>query len=168
MAKTHRVKRSRERVEALLDELAVPVHERSFYLKEELQGDDPPLPGLVFEREVKQVLIGRNDTAWIEDSIAQLESLEAGSSQFLFCASDPQLLSAFRAFKVSGMDPSALSTIVNAAQENLLNAIVHLLEEGQAEDNFEDVQWGLFEVDEDGRPGRRLESLSRFLSLPLQ
>jgi len=165
MGNSRRITHSRERIEQLLEQLAVPTHERPFYLKDELEGDDPALPGLVLEREIKRVLIGRDETAWIDESIAQLEWLEQGGSPF--CAPDPQLLAAFRAFKSSGLPPTILSTIVNVAQENLLNTWVRLLEDGQTEAGYDDVRWGLFEVDEDDCPGRKLVSLSRFLSLPL-
>lgn len=151
----------RDRLAERMRELGAQEHELYYYLKEELEQDIPVLPGLVLAQAVNAVRIRRGNDEWIDATTQELERLETEYNPW--CGADPELLEAYRDFQQSGMSPQSLTAIAHAVQTNLLNTLVKLLDDGTAEGEFEDICWGLFEADAEGRATRKFTSLARYL-----
>ncbi|MBW8734042.1 MAG: hypothetical protein JF571_07020 [Asticcacaulis sp.] len=91
------------------------------------------------------------DIAWLARELAAPPEAAGGA-----------IAPALRRLLDLGCDPSDLTTVIRTMQWQLLFRLCYLLDDPELEGEdkpVDDLAWGLFEVDADGRPGRAVNGL---------
>lgn len=118
----------------------------------QVREDIPQLERYLFLRQAWRQVAGEEDTAWIERVIADAER----SPNAPFAGLGRSL----RSLRALGAPTETLAQLVRAAQAEVLFGICYLLDDpGVLEPEVADTAWGLFSVDEAGRPLRRIGCL---------
>lgn len=103
----------------------------------------------------------KGDTSWIDGYIEHFEARQklSGLAACLWQENDA-FLNGLRAVKASGIDLNHITAIVRQMQDDVLNHLAWTLSDSRSGDElFRDVNWGLFETDEDGNPLRQMNVL---------
>jgi hypothetical protein len=109
----------------------------------------PQLERYLFLREAWRRVIKDGDASWVEAQM-QTPLNEPGGA----------IGPALRRLLDAGADRDDLTTIVRVMQWRLLFDFCYLLSDpGLPEDEVRNVAWGLFQIDEQGRPGRSIDGL---------
>jgi hypothetical protein len=103
----------------------------------------------IFLREAWRPILRKSDTAWIDETIEDLENRMGREELYAkrFMPEMPDILNALRNIKASGVNPADLTTVVREFQISLLDWLMSLLEGGHCfEDGLSDC-WTLVGVD---------------------
>src|SRR5215470_12085451 len=111
----------------------------------------PQLARFLFLRQAWAEIVSETDPSWIHAAVAGAEAKP----------DDPYagVGHAAKALLAAGATESQLTDLVRGQQAALLFRLCYLLEDPSLEDAFEDVQWGLFVLDEHGQPQEPLGGL---------
>jgi hypothetical protein len=106
----------------------------------------------LFLRQAWASVISEDDESWIDAEIRHAHANPSAPGAGLGLALERAL--------TANVARSDLSEIARVAQWQLLHRICYLLDDPSFEEQeLADAGWGLFEVDDDGQPSRRIEGL---------
>ena len=122
------------------------------WAQSEVDEDIPQLARFLFLRQAWRRVIADGDTSWIDREISGAEK-SPGTPGAGLGRSLKRLVSA-------GADREDLTEVVRAAQWQLLFGLCYQLSDPSIEEpELEHVAWQLFEVSDDGVPGRPIDGL---------
>src|SRR5262245_60462927 len=102
----------------------------------------------LFLRQAWRLVLKSDNTAWIDNS----KKIDKGPGG--------EIGPALNRLLALGANPRDLTAIARVMQWELLFGLCYLLDDpGELEDEVRDFAWGLFQVDEDGRPIAPIGSL---------
>lgn len=122
------------------------------WARSEVEEGIPQLARFLFLRQAWRSILTEGDTAWIESEIqAAARSPDAPGAG---------LGLALQRLKDAGANLHDLTEVARTTQWQLLHSICYLLSDPSIdEEELQQVGWGLFEVDENGRAGRAVGGL---------
>jgi hypothetical protein len=128
---------------ALFEKLGA--EEPASWARSQIKEGFPQLQRFLFLRQAWRKVVGENDTDWMQYNIQRAQKHPdepyAGVGQALQRCLD------------RGASAQDLNDIVRGMQAQLLFDLCYLLDDPMlTEEELSDFQWGLFEVDRDGRP----------------
>ncbi|WP_443747374.1 hypothetical protein [Asticcacaulis solisilvae] len=134
---------------ALFAKLGAPNPEN--WANSQIQEDIPQLHRFLFLRQAWKNIVHNGDTAWMSRALTTPPHGPGGA-----------IAPALRRLLDLGCDAGDLTTVVRTLQWQLLFRLCYLLDDPDLEGedkSVDDLAWGLFEVDADGRPGRAVNGL---------
>ncbi len=159
-------KRSAEQLREKFEALGVDQIE--FCIEDEMDTDSGPLLSpLVLFHEIWQGVLPKGDTAWFEETAeqfrrrAELEGVAAA-----FWPQEPDVEEAIAAIEKSGLNVKHLTTLIRRFQETFVYHVAHKLSDSHTDDErFSDVNWAVFETDEDGNALEQMNVLHELAGL---
>jgi len=113
----------------------------------------PQLARFLFLRQAWKKVLSPAETSWIDSDLTRDEGGPGGG-----------IVRALRRAQAASVPREDLAEIVRVKQWELLLQLCYLLDDPQIEDaDIQDVAWGLFQIDEDGKPGQRISGLHESL-----
>ena len=142
--------------------LGLSEEEIDFYMESELdEGGNPSLAPLVMFKEIWGAAVRKGNNDWLTSTIDEYEmrkSLEGAAAARW--PQDDQFLNSLKAVVDSGIELDHITNIVCQAQEHLLYQVAYVLGDSYTDEELhEDVNWALFQIDNNERPVRRMEML---------
>ena len=119
----------------------------------------PELARLLFLKQAWTLVVQDEDAGWMQEWLRPMRPDEPLSS----------MQPALERLRASGADLADVNVIVRGMQFRLLDGLCRLLSDAgygrpeatrEAERDVDQIDWALFELDEDGQPGRRIEGLA--------
>ncbi len=163
-------KRSKKRSEDDLRKkfIRLGVDDLEFCIEDELDAQaNPRLAPLVLFHNIWQGAIRKGDTDWITETINHFEARKAleGVAATMW-SEEQELIDALRAITESNIDLKHITTLARRSQEHLLYHVAYTLSDSHSDEvEFEDVNWGLFETDEEDNPIRKMNVLHEYYGL---
>ncbi len=115
----------------------------------QIQENIPQLARYLFLRQAWRKVLPPSETSWIDADLSTDANAPGGG-----------IVRALRNAESAGLSREDLTEIVRVKQWELLFQLCYLIDDPQIEETeAQEVAWGLFEVDEDGAPLRRIDGL---------
>lgn len=112
----------------------------------------PQLARFLFLRQAWKVIVGHDQTSWVDNSITQAEAAPDAPGS----AIGPAL----KRLREKGASDDDLTTVVRVMQWRALAAFSYLLDDpGELEEEVKNIAWRLFQVDEEDKPVARVSGL---------
>lgn len=109
----------------------------------------PQLGRYLFLRQAWRKVVSNSDHGWIDAHLKMRGDKPGG-----------EIGPALQRLVDLGASPADLTSVVRVMQWSLLFRLCYLLSDpGDLEPEVEDYSWGLFEIDDDGRPGAHIGGL---------
>lgn len=127
--------------------------------RNESRDELPELARVLFLKQAWTLLVDEDDPRWMEEFLRPMRPDEPLAG----------MKPALERLQALGMDPADLNTVVRGMQFQLLEGICRVIADPgwgrdvaarDVEHEVDDVDWALFELDDDGRPARRVEGLA--------
>jgi hypothetical protein len=132
-----------ETLAALFDRLGA--RDPRAWARSQVEEGIPQLHRFLFLRQAWSRVLDADDTRWIQDAIADADDRPDGP--------DAGVGAALRRCVETGVSPRDLTVVARGLQAELLFRLCYLLDDPDLdEEELEDVAWGLFAVDDEGRP----------------
>jgi hypothetical protein len=160
-------KKSRKRDGALVRKQfeRLGVADVDFHVEDELSGDsNPRLAPFVMFHEMWKGALADGDTQWISNTIEHFERRKGltGAAAAMWPQNDP-FAEALIALRDSGVDLRHITTVVRQAQSHLLAHVAYTLSDSHTDEPlFENVNWAVFETDDEHKPLRKMNCLHEY------
>jgi len=130
--------------------------EPAAWARSQINENIPQLARFLFLRQAWKLVVPEKDRTWIAQEMQEMNMDAQGPGG----AIGPAL----RRLLNQGASEDDLTRVVRVMQWSLLSALCYLLDDpGDVEPEVRDIAWGLFQVDEEGRPIAAISGLQESL-----
>ncbi len=154
--------RNEEKVRKQFECLGLSQENIDFYMQSEMsKTSNPTLAPLVLFDKIWEATVRRGDNDWLTSTIDNFEMRKKldGIAAARWPEND-DFLNSLKAVVDSGIDLNHITNIVRQAQEHLMYQVAYVLSNSYIDEELHgDVNWAVYQTDEDDKPIRRMGML---------